>query len=283
MKAKSYAKINLSLDILNKREDNYHNIETIMQKINIYDEIEFIKKDSGFELITDEQFNVELEDNLIYKAWKLLCDYTGRDLGIKIILNKKLPIAAGIAGGTGNGAVTLKALNKLYDLSLSEKLLMDISLKIGADFPYMISGGTKLAQGIGEILTPLDDFNGIDVILVNPGYGISTKEVYENLRITDKKMDTEKIIEAMKKRSFESLQDLLYNKMEESVFIKHPDIKYIKDKIRSFGGISLMSGSGASVFGLFSNKESIEKCYEYFAPKYSMTYKTHTIGGYDEF
>ena len=283
MKAKSYAKINLSLDVLNKREDNYHNIETIMQKVNIYDELEFIKTEGGFELLQNDNLNIKTEDNFIYKAWKLLCDYTEKDLGIKVILKKNLPLASGLAGGTGNGAVTLKALNHLYGLGISTESLMEISLKLGADFPYMIKGGTVIAEGIGEKIEELPDFEGVRVLIVNPGYEISTKEVYENLKLSEKHIKTSEIVKAMEYKSAEALKGLLYNKMEESVFLKHPDIGDIKLKMESYGAAALMSGSGASVFGLFDSDNDLEDCYNHFKNIYPMTYKTCTIGGNNEF
>lgn len=283
MRAKSYAKINLSLDVISKREDGYHNIETIMQKIELHDILEFEKINSGFELYIDDKSLSCGEDNLIYKAWKALCDYTGRSLPVKINVNKNIPVAAGLAGGTGNGAVTLKALNKLYSLNLTEDELIRISVSLGADFPYMLKGSTVLAEGIGEIMTEIDDFSDIPVIIVNPGYGISTKEVYENLKLTDKKIKTDKIIENLKYKDVSRLENLLYNKMEESVFLNHSDIKEIKEKMQEFNAVSLMSGSGATVFGLFRNEEDLEAAYKYFAGLYKKTYKTFTVGGNDEF
>lgn len=282
MKLKSYGKINLSLDVLSKREDGYHNIETIMQKIELHDIMEFEKIHSGLVLNIDEEVG-KLEDNLIYKSWKLLCDYTKRDLPIKINVKKNIPVAAGLAGGTGNGATTMKALNKIYNLNLTKDELMKISLKLGADFPYMISGKTILAKGIGEELEELDDFSNVLVLIVNPGYGISTKEVYENLVLSEKKIKTVEISKNLKYKCAEKLKSLLYNKMEESVFINHKEIFEIKNKMEKFNSVSLMSGSGATVFGLFDSEKDLNKAYNYFKNIYPKTYKTYTVGGEDEF
>lgn len=283
MKAKSYAKINLSLDVLSRREDGYHNIETIMQKVELHDVLDFQKADSGFELYADDESLSCGEDNLIYKAWKALCEYTGRELPVRINLTKNIPIAAGLAGGTGNGAVTLKALNKMYNLNLSSEELMKMSVKLGADFPYMIMGGTAIAEGIGEELKKTYDFSGVKVLIVNPGYGISTKEVYESLKLGEKKIKTDEIANMLKYKDVSKLKNLLYNKMEESVFQNHEDIREIKEKLRGFNSVSLMSGSGATVFGLFRSEEDLERAYEYFRGIYEKTYKTYTVGGSDEF
>lgn len=283
MKAKSYAKINLSLDVISKREDGYHNIETIMQKISLHDILEFEKIDSGFILNIDDKSLSTGSDNLIYKAWEKLCLEVGRELPIKIDVTKNIPIAAGLAGGTGNGAVTLKALNKIYNLKLSNKYLEEISLSLGADFPYMIHSGTVLAKGIGEKLEDIEDFSGIKVLIVNPSYGISTKEVYENLKLDKKRIQTKEIIENLKYKDPLKLKGLLFNKMEENIFEKHKDIKDIKEKLEEFKAVSLMSGSGATVFGLFNNEKDLDKAYEYFIEIYEKTYKATTVGGHDEF
>ncbi|MGO3752288.1 MAG: 4-(cytidine 5'-diphospho)-2-C-methyl-D-erythritol kinase [Peptoniphilaceae bacterium] len=273
---KSYGKINISLDVVSKRNDGYHNIKTIMQKISIYDELE-IKKSSYFNFKSNVR-ELDTKENLIYKAYKLLENYAGKELPVEIFLKKNLPIAAGLAGGTGNGALTLKAINDLYELNISEEKLREISLKLGADFPYMLSSGTMLASGIGENLTKLENFRGINLIIVNPGYGVSTKEVYSNLEVSNERVDFQKIIEDMKNRDLKSLKDSMSNKMEVEVFKRHKDIKLIKDKLNDFGGASLMSGSGPSVFSLFDDYKDLNSAYEYFKPIYKNTFKAKTIG-----
>lgn len=283
MEVKSYAKINLSLDVLSKREDGYHNIETIMQKISLHDIMNFEKIEKGFILNIDDKSLSTGSDNLIYKSWDLLCKKTNKNLGIKIDVKKNIPIAAGLAGGTGNGAMTLKALNKIYSLNFSNNELESMSLSLGADFPYMIHGKTVLAKGIGEELTEIEDFSNVRVLIVNPGYGISTKDVYENLEITKKKIKTEELIKNLKYKKANNLKDILYNKMEESVFKKHIEIYNIKEKLKDFNAAALMSGSGATVFGLFDRDEDLDNAYDYFIKIYEKTYKAYTVGGEDEF
>lgn len=283
MEVKSYGKINLSLDVISKRDDGYHNIETIMQKINLYDIMKFEKIEKGFVLNIDDNTLSNGKDNLIYKSWKLLCDYTKKELPIKIDLKKNIPIAAGLAGGTGNGATTLKALNEIYNLNINDEKLMEISLSLGADFPYMICGGTVLAKGIGEKIEKLDDFSNVNILVINPGFGVSTKDVYEGLTLTDKKIKSKELIENLKYIDVNKLENLLYNKMEDTVFEKHNEIKDIKKRLELLNGIALMSGSGATVFSFFKNDDDLDKAYNYFIKLYPKTYKTYTVGGYYEF
>ncbi|SHH21597.1 4-diphosphocytidyl-2-C-methyl-D-erythritol kinase [Anaerosphaera aminiphila DSM 21120] len=280
MKTRSYAKINLSLDVVNKREDGYHNIKTIMQKVSLYDELEFNIIKSGFVLNSD--LKVPVEDNLIYKSWKVMCNFVGRELPIEITLKKNIPMAAGLAGGTGNGAVTLKALNKIYNLNLSLEDLKEMSLSLGADFPYMLQGGTVLAEGIGEEFTELAPFEGVSVLIVNPGYEISTKVVYENLKIDENRIDFKGIVNCMENKSILSLKSLLENKMQDYVFKVHPDIKIIVEELSKLGAVSLMSGTGASVFGLFNNCEDMKYAHSILAKRYKYAFMTCTVGGYDE-
>ncbi|MDO5041346.1 MAG: 4-(cytidine 5'-diphospho)-2-C-methyl-D-erythritol kinase [Peptoniphilus sp.] len=281
MRAKSLGKINLALDVISKREDGYHNIKTIMQKISLHDEMEFIRIKQGFKFFS----NVELDEehNLIHRAHNLLESYTGRKLPMEVHLKKNLPIAAGLAGGTGNGALTLKALNEVYDLGIDLEELCRISLKLGADFPYMLTGGTVLAEGIGEKLTAMDDFSGQSVLIVNPGYGISTREVYENLALDEERTDFNSIGAAMKDKDFLKLSQLLENKMEKSVFEVHPDLEELKMGLRDFGGVSLMSGSGATVFALFDDEDKLNSAYEHYRNLYEYTYRAETVGGEDEY
>ncbi|CDZ74671.1 4-(cytidine 5'-diphospho)-2-C-methyl-D-erythritol kinase [Peptoniphilus sp. ING2-D1G] len=281
MRAKSYGKINLSLDVISKRRDGYHNIKTIMQKISLYDEMEFIKIKRGFKFLSNVD-ELDNEDNLVYKAHNLLETYTGKKLPIEIHLKKNLPMASGLAGGTGNGALTLRALNKIYRLGISLEELCKESLKLGADFPYMLVGGTILAEGIGEKLEVIDDFCGQDLLIVNPGYGISTKKVYENLDIDNDRIDFDAIREALKTKNFFKLSKFLQNKMESSVFKNHPDLSDIKKKLKEFGGIPLMSGSGATMFAIFDDRVNLNKAYDYYKDLYKYTYMAKTVGGEDE-
>ncbi|WP_246060456.1 4-(cytidine 5'-diphospho)-2-C-methyl-D-erythritol kinase [Peptoniphilus catoniae] len=281
MKVRSYGKINLSLDVISKRDDGYHNIKTIMQKISLYDELTFKRSSKKFILDSNIK-SLCNEDNLIFKAYRLLESYCKKSLPIEVFLQKNLPIAAGIAGGTGNGAACLKALNKIYNLEIAPSDLEKISLKLGADFPYMLRGGTVLAQGIGERLMDLKDFSGVPLLIINPGYPVSTPEVYKNISLNNKRIDFDKIIELMEKRDIEALTFALENKMEAYVFKKHKELRELKDSLNKMNGAALMSGSGPTLFCLFNNEEDLNRAYNMFEGRYKYVLKAVTIGGDNE-
>ncbi|WP_071026418.1 4-(cytidine 5'-diphospho)-2-C-methyl-D-erythritol kinase [Peptoniphilus raoultii] len=268
---KAYGKINLCLDVLSKREDSYHNIDTVMAKISLYDEMNFQKISSGIKI--EGSFDFNPEENLIYKAWRSLCQYTKKDLGLYVKVKKNIPTAAGLAGGTANGAMILNALNDLYHLKISEEEMQKISLKLGADFPFMMQKKNKRARGVGEILSPAGDFYFKKVLLINPGYGISTPSVYKKIKITEDRIDIDGILRALNERDFNFLRENLKNKMEDVVFKDHRDLRLIKDRLSDFGGISLMSGSGASIFSIFENEKDLEEAYEFFAPSYKYVFR----------
>lgn len=269
---KAYGKINLSLDVINKRSDNYHNIGSIMAKINLYDVLSFEKKDKGIEIIGDFDFN--MEDNLIYKAYKLLMDKAGKDLGIRVKVEKNIPQAAGLAGGTADGCATLLALNELYSLNYSLLDLMKISTSLGADFPYMLNNKNMYAQGIGDILEPCGDFFYTNILILNPSYGISTPYVYNNLKLDNKRIDFHKLIDALNNYDYDYLKANLENKMESFVFSEYKDLMEIKNKLREFKGISLMSGSGPTIFSIFQNKDDLNRAYDFYKGTYKNLYKT---------
>ncbi|MDO5716136.1 MAG: 4-(cytidine 5'-diphospho)-2-C-methyl-D-erythritol kinase [Tissierellia bacterium] len=276
MKRKAFAKINLALDILSRRKDGYHNIDTIMVPISLYDEMECIKRKKG--LIIQGMDDLNREDNYITKAWKLLCRETGQDLGLEVRIQKKIPMEAGLAGGTSDGAAILHSLNDLYRLGYSTEELAGLSLPLGADFPYMVTGGTVRARGIGEDLTPLDDFGGIFGLLVNPGFGISTPWVYQSIVPDGKRLSMDSIVKAMKEKDLLTLGNLLENKMEKVVFSYFPRVEEIQKEMEELGGISRMSGSGASVFGLFSAETDRDQALRFFKDKYEKVYPFVTGG-----
>jgi 4-diphosphocytidyl-2-C-methyl-D-erythritol kinase len=276
MKLRAYAKINLSLDVIKKRPDSYHEIRTIMQKISLYDELEFKKIDQGFRLICQEE-SLANEDNLIYKAHKALENYCGKSLPMEVKLEKNIPLAAGLAGGSSDGAASLLAINEIYNLSLGMDELSSIGKSLGADFPYMLREGTYLAEGIGEKLKKVSDFSDVDLLIVNPGYEVSTKEVYSNLKLNDKRINFDNIISSLEKRDFDSLRILFENKMEDYVFIKHPELRAIKDDLNK-EGIPLMSGSGPTIFALFDSRDKLFRAYDKYKSRYKHVYMAKTIG-----
>lgn len=267
---KAHAKLNLSLDVTGKRENGYHDIKTLMVMTDLYDEMKFSKSDK-LEILGD--FDFDMKGNFIYKAYLALRDYVAKDLLFKVEIEKNIPMAGGLAGGTSNGAGTFYALNDLYDLKIPKKDLIKLSSSLGADFTYMMTGGTKLASGIGEILEEVRPIELDKVLVVNPGYGVSTKEVYESIKIDEKRIDFDEVLQALYDLDIKRLNKVLENKMEDVVFEKHRDLLEIKNKMREFNSASLMSGSGATIFGIFENKNDLEDAYRHFKRTYDKTFK----------
>ncbi len=267
----SYGKINLGLDVLYKREDGYHEISTIMQQINLSDTLIMREIEEDIELDCNNKELPLDSTNLVYCAWKKMQEKTGINKGIQINIHKKIPIAAGLAGGSANAAAVLKGLNQLWGLNLSEEELREIGIEIGADVPYCIMGGTALAEGIGERLTKIKSFKDKDILLVNPGIGVSTTEVYGSLRLNkEARMDVQKIISSIERDDIKSVADNITNVMEEVVIEKNPIISEIKRDMMSYGALgALMSGSGPTVFGLFDDMDKLKFCKKILTEKYS--------------
>lgn len=265
MELKAYAKINLGLDVVRRREDGYHEVRMIMQSIGLYDTLDVSAEDTpGIRITTDNTTLPTDKDNLIYKAAKLLMDEYNIDKGLCVNLNKNIPIAAGLAGGSTDAAATMKAVNEIFGLGLSEDELMKRAVKIGADVPYCILGGTAISEGIGEILTPINPCPACHVLIAKPPVGVSTKYVYQNLQI-DKIVhpDIDSIIEGISKSDIRMVADNLGNVLESVTVALHPVINDIKKMMTDAGAMaSLMSGSGPTVFGMFTDKDDAVKCYE---------------------
>ena len=271
----SYAKIKLGLDVLGVLPNGYHTLKMIMQTISLYDTLCFEKTEgSKIELRTNLPYLPTDQNNLIYKAISLFREKYGITDGIKCTVTKRIPVAAGLAGGSGNAAAALKAMDALFDTRLSAKDLSELGLKLGADVPYCLMGGTALAEGIGEVLTPLPAPPKAKVLLVKPKVSVSTKEVYTSLNLNDdtKHPDIDACIEAIKAGSLKSLCQNLGNVLEDVTVKLHPCIADIKIKMLENGADgSLMSGSGPSVFGLFGDEEKAENAYNLFKfmPEYA--------------
>lgn len=274
---KCFAKINLSLDIISKRVDGYHNIDTLMARINLFDKLEIEKSN-------DDKFtyksNIDLgnlEDNLIYKAYDLMKNLAGdRATGISVNLTKNIPVAAGLAGGSTNAAETMKALNELWNLGLSKKELMNEGAKLGADIPFFFLDRAARATGIGEILVPFSIKTPLKILLVNDGTNISSAHVYKNTKVFGH-MDNEKIVNDLKKGEW-SVVNCFENVMEDVVLRDFPHLVEIKENILNTGAIkSLVSGSGASIFGIFKDEESLDLAYEELKDSYSLVRKVDLI------
>ncbi|WP_373243632.1 4-(cytidine 5'-diphospho)-2-C-methyl-D-erythritol kinase [Lacrimispora indolis] len=265
---KAYGKINLGLDVLRRREDGYHDVRMIMQTVGIFDRVDLIwKEEPGIQVETNLYYLPTNENNLVYKAAKLLMDEFQVQEGLLIRLRKFIPVAAGMAGGSSDAAAVLFGVNKMFRLGLTTEELMERGVKIGADVPYCILRGTALSEGIGEVLTSLSPVPQCQVLVAKPGINVSTKFVYENLHANDLRPeqhpDIDGMIRAIKAQDLQGIADKLGNVLETVTVKEYPVIQEIKDKMLEFGAIgSLMSGSGPTVFGLFTNPKAAQEAYE---------------------
>lgn len=277
---KAYAKINLGLDVIRRRPDGYHEVKMIMQTVGIYDILTFAKRElsaGGPQIsIMLEQKNTlksefsgeELpcdESNLIYKAAAMIMDTYGVKESVDITLQKNIPIAAGMAGGSTDAAAVFHGLNELFGLSMSLEDMKRLGVKIGADVPYCIMGGTALSEGIGEILTPLPAPTKAYLLIAKPDIDVSTKFVYENLHADMLKYhpDIDGMVEALKAGNLTKVTERMGNVLETVTEKKYPIIRRIKDEMIKGGAQNaLMSGSGPTVFGIYTDKETVRKAYD---------------------
>ena len=262
---KAYAKINLGLDVVRRLENGYHEVKMVMQTVGIYDVLDFQRTAEGICITTDSGELPTNEDNLIYKAARLMMETYHISEGVKIHLEKHIPIAAGMAGGSTDAAATLKGLNRLFDLGCTLKELMELGVKIGADVPYCVMGGTALAEGIGEKLTPLAPAPDCYVLVAKPDINVSTKYVYEHLDAQEivKHPDIDGMVEAIAEESLQGILDRMENVLETVTVSVYPVIQTIKDRMKELGAInSLMSGSGPTVFGIFVEKDMARRAYD---------------------
>lgn len=274
---KSRAKINLSIDVLGKRQDGYHLVEMIMQTIDLYDLIEINEKDNDQITIKSTSDEIPLDcNNLVYKAANLIKKTFKINKGVEIHIKKNIPVAAGMAGGSSNAAAVLVGLNKLWNLNLSNQQLEKIGLKLGADVPFCINGGAVLASGIGEELTPIKGLTkDVCILVCKPDLFVSTKEVYECIdsKDIDKRPNNKFLIECLKNEDTRQLAENMFNVLEGVTMDKHPVIQQIKDIMtnnRALG--AMMSGSGPTVFGLYENREDAVKCKAILEKQFKQTF-----------
>ena len=256
MRLRALAKINLGLDVLRKREDGYHELRMIMQTINMYDQLDIeISKTPGIKITTNLPFIPVNESNLVYKAAKLLMDEFQVEQGITVDLQKFIPVAAGMAGGSSDAAAAMIGVNRLFGLGLSVKELMERGVKIGADVPYCLLRGTALAEGIGDKLRALPPCPDCYVLIGKPAISVSTKFVYENLHANELEYHPEidKMLEAIQWHNLNKIADCMGNVLETVTIPHYPVIQEIKDHMKEYGALNaMMSGSGPTVFGLFA-------------------------------
>ncbi len=264
---KALGKINLGLDVLKRREDGYHEVKMIMQTVSLCDELELKKSwKEGIKVQTNLYYLPTNENNLVYKAAQLLMEEFDIRDGISIQLKKKIPVSAGMAGGSSDAAAVLWGMNQMYGLGLSCKDLMERGVKLGADVPYCILRGTALAEGIGERLTVLPPMPKCYLLIAKPGVNVSTKYVYENLHANDLKAeqhpDVDAMIEALKEKDLAALSSRMGNVLETVTVSAYPVIDRIKKCMMSAGALgAMMSGSGPTVFGIFDNQEKARRAY----------------------
>ena len=266
MRLRALAKINLGLDILRKREDGYHEVRMIMQTIQMYDVLEMKRvRKPGISLSVNYSYIPNDERNLVYKAAKLLMDEFQVKEGVDIRLEKFIPVAAGMAGGSSDAAAAMVGINHLFKLGLSEKDLMDRAVNIGADVPYCIMRGTALAEGIGEKLTRIAQVPDCYVLIGKPGIGVSTKTAYESLQLDkiQSHPDIDGMIRDIENGNLLAMTDKMGNVFESGIIGKYPVIGEIKDLMEANGALkAMMSGSGPTVFGIFDDREKMEAAAE---------------------
>ncbi|WP_027632637.1 4-(cytidine 5'-diphospho)-2-C-methyl-D-erythritol kinase [Clostridium hydrogeniformans] len=280
MKTKAYAKVNISLDVVGKREDGYHLLEMIMQTIDLYDVIEIDKCEKGINMKCNICYVPTDERNLAYKAAKLFMDKYNINSGVNIKIYKNIPVSAGMAGGSTNAAAVLRLMNKLFNINAPISELRKIALRIGADVPYCIEGGTALCEGIGEKITALNPFKNCIMVIVKPSFGVSTKEVYGDLEINKiyKHPNTYGLIRALERRDVNFIANNMRNVLENVTLNRHKIIRTIKfDMVKNGAMGSLMSGSGPTVFGIFDDMVKAQRCYDAMKLNYKEVFITRTI------
>lgn len=275
MRIKALAKVNLGLDVLRKREDGYHEVQMVMQTIHLYDRIQlrgiedFRTKDfangDAIKVTTNLFYLPSNENNLVYKAAKLLKEEFHIPGGICINLKKFIPVSAGLAGGSSDAAAVLFGLNRMYHLGLSLQELMARGVKLGADVPYCLMRGTALAEGIGEDLTPLKPVPKCPILLAKPAINVSTKYVYENLKLDSDTVhpDMDALLSAISRQDLKQISANMGNVLESVTIPRYPVIAQIKEEMKRMGALNaMMSGSGPTVFGIFESEQKVKAAYK---------------------
>ena len=255
---KALAKINLGLDVLGKRENGYHDVRMVKQTIYLYDNVTLEKtEEAGIQLECNLFYLPVDESNIAYKAAKLFMDEFDIKEGVHIVMDKHIPVAAGLAGGSAYAAAVLVGMNRLFSLGLTQEELMERGVSLGADVPYCVMRGTVLAEGIGEVLTPLPPLPKCCVLIAKPGISVSTKTVYEKLdsQEIEEHPDIDGILEGLKQGDLLKVASSMGNVLETVTIGDYPVIEQIKDAMKEAGALNaMMSGSGPTVFGIFDDR-----------------------------
>ncbi len=280
MKVKAYGKVNIVLDIIGKREDGYHLLRMIMQTVNIYDELTFNKGAEGIHITSNKEFVPTDNKNLVYKAIELFCHTYGIKREMEVHIEKNIPVEAGMAGGSTDAAAALRAMRDIYKPNVSNEELRLLGVKLGADVPYCIEGGTALCEGIGEVITPLKDFKDKLMVVVKPNFGVSTVDTYKGFKLNEVKVhpDVEGVIKAMARDDVKYVADNMMNLLELVTIKDHKEIEDIKGFMCKEGALgAMMSGSGPTVFGFFNDINKANQCADRLRDKYKEVFVTRTI------
>lgn len=282
MKLRCHAKINLVLDVLNRREDNFHNLDSIMLLVSLYDELEVKLNKSGEINITTFGMNLKKDDNLIYKCLNLLKNEYNFTEGFDVYLNKKIPLESGLGGGSSDAAGALKAANELLKLNLSLDELALRGSQVGSDIPFFIFNQHARIKNKGEKVIALEEVNiNPYILLVKPNFGVSTKEAYQTLNINElKHCDVDKVVKVLSDGDYHLVCSLLFNSLEDSSFKLNSKLKDIKMELIDYGfDGALMSGSGSTIFALTNDQELAVNGMEYFNNKYGFAQVVHILKG----
>ena len=263
MRLQAFAKINLGLDVLGEREDGYHEVRMIMQTIRMYDQLDMRKSvEPGIHLTTNKKYIPVDENNLVWRAAKLMMDTCGIIEGVSIHLHKVIPVAAGMAGGSSDAAATLVGMNRLFHCGLSKEKLMELGVQIGADVPYCVLRGTALAEGIGEKLTVLPPMPDCWILIGKPGISVSTKYVYTTLDLNTDTVhpDIDGMKKALEDGNLYGITERMGNVLQDVTIPAYPEVERIKEQMKTLGAVNaMMSGSGPTVFGIFDNEEKAQE------------------------
>ncbi|MGI5880779.1 MAG: 4-(cytidine 5'-diphospho)-2-C-methyl-D-erythritol kinase [Syntrophomonadaceae bacterium] len=269
------AKVNLTLDIKGKRPDGYHELETVMHQINLVDIITIVKQETGIEVVTSSDLVIDDETNLAYRAAALILEKYQPQAGVKLIIQKNIPVGAGLAGGSTDAAAVLKGIRQLFDLPVDERIMHEMALALGSDVPFCLQGGTALATGRGEVLRVLPDSLVLTMVIVKPPYQVSTAEVYKAFRPEQVKRfpDTEAFIESWCNCDMIGICDHMENVLESVTAEQYAEIKAIKNQLDDLGALkTIMSGSGPSVLAIFDQLAPAVRAFEIMKKTCQETY-----------
>lgn len=274
---KARAKINLTLDVIGKRDNGYHDVEMIMQQIDLYDlvSVECIEASEGIVLTCSDSFLPVDSTNIAYRAAALMKERHQLKCGFRIHIDKNIPVAAGLAGGSTNAAAVIRAINDVCGLSLDLEAMKTLGFELGADVPFCIQGGCAIARGLGEVLEPIKGLSHAFIVLIKPNFGVSTKEIYQNLNweTIEEHPNTSAMVSALAEDNRYLVNHLLCNVLETVTFSRYPKVKSLKQFVKRYGADGvLMSGSGPTIFAIYKNYERAKHAVKSLKKHYPQTY-----------